>query len=625
MKSFFTKIFFAVLITFSLAQLSNAQVYIWGGPGDVNSEFANGLNDWTTSNENNAFWNWTANGMGDDGSYWGTRGPINSASVANGAALFNSDKFHSVDGIAYPHRGELTSPVFSCEGHSTVFVRFDQITRFWDSGNQTFLQVSTDGGNTWLPADGYNSNPDILRYNFASFPREEQKLFDISEFAANQPSVQIRFVWQGSYYYWIIDDVYVMEQPEVDLEISAVLYEPLASQVPVTQMDAREMSFAINLPNHGSMDVTNAVVGVNVTDADGAIVYTDSLTDITVLSGDTTEVNFTNTFLPSDGINSVGTHFIEYWTYVPEVQETNTADNGYGERFFVSEDYYDMSYYTPFNAWGLENYALFNIFETGSWSDNDEGYVFIADSVNMACTDGADEDTFLADVNLFLYKVHPDVLPDFSNFEKETPAQLDPGEDAHPQLEMVGFGFETSFQGEDYTEFMVGLYDIDFNERVALEPDSRYILMAYWDNDKSLYHVADRYKYLNGLPASGWFSADTDGNWAWDFDPWYGWMLGLQIQYVVGTETTPLPDNTLQVFPNPADTDINIDINFETTVNEATIVLTDINNRYINSMKLENFNSISESMNVSNVPSGNYILRLVTEQGSTEQKVIIQH
>jgi len=303
--------------------------------------------------------------------------------------------------------------------------------------------------------------------------------------------------------------------------------------------------------------------------------------------------------------------------------EANTSDNDQGDRFFVSESQYNNHYYTPYNAWGLENYALFNVFETGSWADL--GGVFLADTIILACSDGNDEETFIADVNLFLYKVSDEVEADFSNFDKEAAAQLDPGEDPHPQLEMVGFGFETSFQYDDYTEFGIGLYDMEFNENILLEPNARYILMAYWDNDKSLYHVADTYKYMNGSPASGWYSPDGNDVWTWDFDPWYGWYLGMNIEFGVNTDTPILPDNTMQVFPNPADSHLNIDLSFENTIEKANIVLTDINNRYINSIQVKDFNTVSETMNVSNVPSGNYILRLETKDGVAEQKVIIQH
>jgi hypothetical protein len=628
MRSFFTKLFFALLVTFFATSAMEAQVYIWGGPGDANSEFDGGLNEWTTNDDRGATWVWTEDGTGSDGCYWGTRGPIESPSVANGAALFNSDKFDCMDGIAYPHRGELTSPVFSCEGHSTVFVKFDQITRYWNaSSNETYMQVSTDGGTTWLPGDGINCNPDLLRWNFEAWERENQKLFDISEYAANQPNVQIRFVWNGAYYYWIIDDVYVIEQPDVDLEISAILYDPIASQFPASQADARDMGFAINLPNHGSVDAENVTVGVTVSDADGNVVYEDAINEITATAGDTTEVDFENSFLASEGQLEGGTYYIDYYTTADGVTEMNMADNGWGDRFFVSESYYDNHYYTPFNAWGLENYAAFNIFETGSWSEADyPNYTFLADSINMACSDGNDEETFLADVNIFIYKVSDDVAADFSNFDTEAPAQLDPGEDPHPQLELIGFGFESSYQNDDYTAFRIGLYNLDFEENVVLEPNTRYIVMAYWNNDKSLYHVADRLKFHNGLPASGWWAPFGDNDeWVWDFDPWYGWLIGMDINYVVNANTVQLPENTMEAFPVPADTDLNIDINFEEMQDEATIVLTDINNRYVQSIKIENFNTSSETMNVSNIPSGNYILRLLTKEGVAEQKIVIQH
>jgi hypothetical protein len=556
--------------------------------------------------------------------------------------LFNSDKFNSVDGIGYPHRGELTSPAFSCEGHNTVFVRFDQICRYWNaSDNQTFMQVSTDGGTTWLPGDGITAN-NIPRWNFAAWSWEEQKLFDITEYAANQPNVQIRFVWNGAYYYWIIDDVYVMEQPEIDIEVSPDLpflsqivpsheYPSMAAQFPVTQVDGAAMNFAFLAANHGFTDAQNVEARVSIVDLDDNVYYTDMLSDITIPAGDTVEINFENTFTPVLDEMAVGTHFVVYEAAIAETDEPNNADNFVEDRFFVSEGFYDQNYYDPNYSWGSNEglFGAFNIFKTGSWSNIDEGYTFMVDSLNMAVSDGADVETFLADVNVFIYKVSDEVMDDFSNFESEIPAQLDPFEDAHPQLELVGFAFESSYQNDDFNEFKVGVYDLDFNETIEIEPNATYLVLAYWDTGSSFYHCMDLLKWHNGNPHSGWYAPwGEDGAFIWDFDPWFGWMIGMDINYVedeTNTNLVALPENTLNAYPVPAGTELTIDVAFENMQANATLVLTDMSGRYIESIALEDIKTVRETMNVTQIPSGNYVLRLITENGVAEQKVVIQH
>lgn len=642
MKSFFTKISFVLLIVFGLSTFLSAQVYIWGGPGDPNSEFAGGLNDWTTSENNGTSWIWTADGTGSEGTYWGEIDPINSASVDNGAALFNSDKFNSVDGIDWPHRGELTSPAFSCEGHNTVYVRFDQICRYWRaSENQTFLQVSTDGGTTWLPGDGISANY-IPRWNFSAWSWDSQKLFDISEYAANQPNVQIRFVWNGSYYFWILDDVYVMEQPDIDLEVSPELpfvgqivpsheYPVQASQFPASQVDAEPMQFSMLLANRGFMDAENITATVSIVDGDDNVYYEDVVEGNAVPAGDTVEVTFENTYLPELDELGVGTHYVVYEANIDGMDDLTEADNFVEDRFFLSEGNYNQGYYDPNYSWGSNDglFGAFNVFKTGSWSNVEPGYKFIIDSLSMAVSDGADLETFLADVNVYIYKVSDDVMADFSNFETEVPAQFDPEEDAHPQLELIGLAFESSFQHDDFDVFKVGVYDTEFNANINIEPNTTYLVMAFWDTGAPMYHCMDLYKWHNGNVHSGWYAPWGENEaFIWDTAPWFGWLLGMDINYVeveVGTEDLALPENTLNAYPVPAKDFLNIDVSFDQIQENGTVVLTDMTNKYINSLELNDFKTANETMDVTNVPSGNYILRLITENGSIEKKIVIQH
>ena len=92
MKQIFTFLF---ALCFAIG-LSAQPVYIWGGPGDPNSEFNGGLNDWTTvgvgssipDSAKNAVWIWDADGTdaGDpyQGAFSGATTIIESPSVANG-------------------------------------------------------------------------------------------------------------------------------------------------------------------------------------------------------------------------------------------------------------------------------------------------------------------------------------------------------------------------------------------------------------------------------------------------------------------------------------------------------------------------------------------------------------
>ncbi|MEL6924610.1 MAG: hypothetical protein AAFO94_11240, partial [Bacteroidota bacterium] len=157
---------FMVLSVFAL----NAQTvnYLFGGPGDANSEFAGGLNDWITvgvssdvpDSAQNAVWVWTPDGRLNTGRFWGDAGTIFSPSVTNGAAGFNSD-FLDNGGADFgtgaapsPHRGELISPMFDCTGVNDVILKFNHSARNFRS---TFLVEVTNGSDSTI----YNINDEI--------------------------------------------------------------------------------------------------------------------------------------------------------------------------------------------------------------------------------------------------------------------------------------------------------------------------------------------------------------------------------------------------------------------------------------------------------------------------------
>ena len=89
----FTKASIGIAVFMFLTVVSHAQAVLWGGAGDPNGEFNGGLNDWTVAalSDPDALWVWNATGDALDGAYSSGSGAINSPSVSNGAAVFDSD------------------------------------------------------------------------------------------------------------------------------------------------------------------------------------------------------------------------------------------------------------------------------------------------------------------------------------------------------------------------------------------------------------------------------------------------------------------------------------------------------------------------------------------------------
>lgn len=166
-------------------------------------------NGWTTEdlNMSGANWRWKTNGQADLGQFWGNRDSIRSQSGA-GAMVFDSDGFISSAPAtaSAPHQTALITPSLDLSGVDRVGLRFYQYYRNYQS--VTSIGVSTQAG-VWtdMPINGTiglgveTNNANLIT-------------LDISDLAANEPTVQIRFLFEGANFFWIVDDVQVFELPD---------------------------------------------------------------------------------------------------------------------------------------------------------------------------------------------------------------------------------------------------------------------------------------------------------------------------------------------------------------------------------------------------------------------------
>ncbi|MDB4285833.1 S8 family peptidase [bacterium] len=182
--------------------------------------FDTGLDGWTSDRiSNDGFWQWQANGMADKGTYWRNRPAIQSPSADSaiaglpiGAAVFDSDALISsgvIDVTTLPPVPSLTglrSPLLDFTNFSAVYLTFYQYYRNFES--TTRIEISLDGGQTW---DSTAVNESVSK-DFETSPADVRVL-DISQ-VAGLNNVLVRFVFEGQYYFWIIDDI---EFTDVDI------------------------------------------------------------------------------------------------------------------------------------------------------------------------------------------------------------------------------------------------------------------------------------------------------------------------------------------------------------------------------------------------------------------------
>ena len=237
----------------------------------------------------------------------------------DGFLAFPADEYYTRDDVV--HTGEsyhshITTPPIDCSEYSSVVVNLRH--KFRLCCNEEFnliMQVTNDDGVHWANYDlrhGIGAN-NVLPERF----RIED--INISDVAAGLPAVMIRFLWQGPHnYYWMIDDVKLMEAYENELVLEDywanfyvaevedeghINYWPL-SQYGNPSTDGSgfigEYSFRSALLNNGVMDQYNVQLQMTVL-RNGEQVYQElsDATEIWALDRDTVAIN-ENKFLADD-------------------------------------------------------------------------------------------------------------------------------------------------------------------------------------------------------------------------------------------------------------------------------------------------------------------------------------
>ncbi len=172
-------------------------------------DFNNGLpTDWTEGGAVNEIpWQLRLTGAANLGQFWSNRQRLDSPSDG-GAMVFDSDGYQSnpETQIPFPHRGVLISPIIDIPENQRIGLRFYQYFRNFEAS--TSVGISTDGGENWqditlnqnitLGAETSNSNLVFL---------------ELSDFLEGRTSLQLRFVFEGSNFFWIIDDIQLLGLP----------------------------------------------------------------------------------------------------------------------------------------------------------------------------------------------------------------------------------------------------------------------------------------------------------------------------------------------------------------------------------------------------------------------------
>ncbi len=612
MKFKFTLAFFALVFCVSTM---HSQI-IWGGPGDPNGEFDGGLNDWTATGVSssvadsaaNALWVWDADGIASEGLFAGGNTAMESPSVGNGVALFNSD-FLDNGGIDFgagnapsPQIGELISPIIDCSGRESVTVTFYQDYRDFSNTN-AYLDVSNDGGNTFT---SFEVN-DFAEVNQGIPFRNTFYRVNITDVAANQDSVVIKFVFNGDYYFWSIDDVAVMETPAVDLGLDDMYYAPQYASTPISQLDAIDHEFAVDVFNLGSEDQYDVKLVASIFDDADNTVFTDTVVIDTLFTRDTLFYIFDTIVNANESAyNSVGEYTLIY-DLLPGDTDLATRDDRVGEFFNITEDIYSFDNGQAQNA-NVGAFSVGNVFKTGDWGEAGNGS-FVATKIYPG------EGTGSGTITGAVYKVNADIEDDFSNFDVTGDLSVI---GAHPSMVPIGY-FIHSVEASGIQS--VDLLDIDTDEPgITLEANTKYLYL--YSVEEGMRVQYDR--SIDYFQVTSVVYVPGDQLYTGGFGSSYGLVAGVELGFVSSNEEIELPSSVLDVYPNPASTDYTVKLDFAEST-DVTVLLTSLDGKIVRLENIKNVTNLNKTYDAQNIASGTYILRVLTDKGIRNQKLVIQN
>lgn len=324
--------------------------------GDVlfYENFANGLagntplGAWSTTGPHGSTWLYDTDGP--NGDFSSTAERIQSASVANGFMIFDSNLANNGcvnTNSCVTWDGYLVSPVMNLSATPYAHLEWTQRLRWCCSGaSGHFVDVSTDGGATWpnrieAIRDQYvNLDPGTytMRVNLHSF------------IASNPGNVRIRWAHEGSatgnlsHYHWQIDDVYVYESYDNDVGLvdpriaNFVVFDSFTDVLPYTiypYSQLRPLSLGSPVRNEGSNVANNVALNLQVLDPTNAPVFNGNPSVASLAQAVVTN-NLRSDFTPA----AVEGEFKVNYNLSMSVPDERMVDNTAERRFRVSPSIY---------------------------------------------------------------------------------------------------------------------------------------------------------------------------------------------------------------------------------------------------------------------------------------------
>ena len=615
------------------AASSNATVF-WGdveGEGD----FVGGLNDWTTTSDAPCdtldLWQWVPSGSTLEATVPNSFGDASSQAPTGctGAVTFNSDGFDQTGTCGATQTGELISPVLDLSaivpaGTAGVSVLFFQTTRQFQS---TYIVSYTNDGTTW---NDIVINDEFI-VNSGTFNVWKRVFLPGADLTST--NFQFKFRYEGNYYYWMIDDVKLIETEANNLQANTFYSIAPNLLTPASQTDS--VRFLIDVANVGASDQTNSNVNMNIVNSGGTEVYNEDLAYGTIPANFVDENRiFPGHFLP----DAVEDTYTATYTVSADDADFDISNNAQSFDFIVTDSVFAKE--NNVDVFGVSTAAAVTeltwtmattYFVRNGEDPIDANIKYECSSVLVGLDNLVENEGGF--VTIYLYEWE-DVNNDGISQSGERDESLGG--------KVVGnFTYEIEVGTADALDLLVSLENFsgDAGDPIQLKANTNYVLTAgltsagvskilLTGNNESDYGATGFLTDSIGVGrlACMWNTTSDDGGINNDltqvtFNP----RMRMHVsEYFEVSVNNPLDvANKVNVYPNPATDVVNMELDLVENLNNAVVRIVDLNARNVMEVIYEDLSSQTLTYSVANLAAGTYFLKIQSDKGYITKKFTI--
>ena len=412
-------------------------------------DFSNGWpTGWTTQNSSGLCeWKWTLGGT--HGFFNGNNAtdfddPISSTTAADGFIIADNDSanhfnFGQPSSQTYEFIDtRFTTSAIDLSANPAVVLEFEQMFRF---NNDVDLEVSVSNDSitwtTWTVQgnavnNGVSADPELVELNITSV-------------AGGEATVYIRVGWNARVYFWMIDDMRIIQAPDNDIKILRSDYNewdfdtsPDFSTLEFSMYSSsqvRPLTFKTLYNNFGTVDQTNVSLNVDVLDDGNNNVFNGASAGVTA----PTEIIDSLYVLGYTPSGATGRFDIMY-EITQDQTDSDPSDNASTRWFDVSEFIFARDTGALDGNTDNQNEA----YELGNWyniQNNDEELA----GIDVVFDDDTEVGTIVSGV---LYDSNRDVIDFTEEYEIQSSDLNAAGE--NNSVSLVFASPITLFQDEDY-------------------------------------------------------------------------------------------------------------------------------------------------------------------------------